>query len=267
VHPLAPGLELRVLRLEHRRLGLLVHPVLEADLVVVGEDPVRLQALVPREGEPLLGALEIVLDVALPADVRAHLLARGHLVHLVVRSAGRRLDLGDPLHERRAGDPQRHGLRVVAVDAGDRMRHFLARVEVAHVVVRGVAVVAHRHRVVAGAGPALELLAHDVAVHARLRVVGQVRAAAGVGESEAAHADQHAEGDPDGDAQQRDGALRSAGHGVQCYLPQDRFRREQAGPRSVAARSAMIEPAWRDALPFTGGLGAVRYPPVPAETR
>jgi hypothetical protein len=29
----------------------------------------------------------------------------------------------------------------------------------------------------------------------------------------------------------------------------------------------MIEPAWRDALPFTGGLGAVRYPPVPAETR
>src|SRR4051812_26799217 len=64
-------------------------------------------------------------------------------------------------------------------------------------VVRGVAIVADRDGVVAGAGPPLELLAHDVAVHARLRVVGQIGAAARVGEGEAADADQHAEGEAD----------------------------------------------------------------------
>ena len=103
------------------------------DLVVVGEDPVRLQPLVPGEGEPLLGALEVVLDVALAADVCAHLLAGGHLVDVVVRHAVGGLHLGDGLHERRPGDPQRHGLRVVAVDAGDRVLHGLANLGIGHV--------------------------------------------------------------------------------------------------------------------------------------
>ena len=86
VDALVPHLELGVLGLEHRRAGLGVRPVLEAVLLVVGEDLVGLQALVPRIGETLLGALEVVLDVALAADVGAHLLARRHRVDVVVRS-------------------------------------------------------------------------------------------------------------------------------------------------------------------------------------
>ena len=44
VDALAPHLELGVLRLQDRRAGLGVRPVLEADLVVVGEDLVGLAA-------------------------------------------------------------------------------------------------------------------------------------------------------------------------------------------------------------------------------
>ena len=48
VDALVPHLELGVLGLERRRAGLGVRPVLEADLVVVGEDLLDLEALGPR---------------------------------------------------------------------------------------------------------------------------------------------------------------------------------------------------------------------------
>ena len=66
---LAPHLELGVLGLEHRGAALGVGPVPEASLVVVGQDLIGLEPVGPRIGQPLLGPLEVVLDVALPADV------------------------------------------------------------------------------------------------------------------------------------------------------------------------------------------------------
>ena len=66
VDALAPHLELGMLRLERRRARVGVRPVLEACLLVVGEDLVRFQPLGPRIGEALLGALEVVLDMHCP---------------------------------------------------------------------------------------------------------------------------------------------------------------------------------------------------------
>src|ERR1044072_3594043 len=79
----------------------------------------------------------------------------------------------------------------------ERMPEAVARfgVVLAHKVVRRVAVVAGGDGAVRGLDPAVELLAHDVAVGARLRGVRQVRVAARVDEGEAADADADAEGD------------------------------------------------------------------------
>ena len=55
-------------------------------------------------------------------------------------------------------------------------------------VVRRVTVVAHRHCMVRGLDPRVEVLAHHVAVGARLGVVGQVGRTAGVYERERADA-------------------------------------------------------------------------------
>ena len=101
-YPLIPHLELGMLRLERGRAGLRVGPVLECTLVVVGHDLLDLEPLRPRIDEPLLRALEVVLDVALAADVGAHLLARRLLVDVVVLHALRRLERADAFDERRA---------------------------------------------------------------------------------------------------------------------------------------------------------------------
>ena len=87
VDALIPHLELRVLRLEHGRAGVGVSPVLELRFVVVGQDVLDLQPLGPRIDQPLLRSLEIIFDVALAADVGAHLLARRLLVDVVVLNA------------------------------------------------------------------------------------------------------------------------------------------------------------------------------------
>src|SRR5215207_6245179 len=86
----------------------------------------------------------------------------------------------------------------------ERVPEAVARLGVvlAQQVVRRVAVVAAGDRAVRGLDPAVELLAHDVTVGARLRVVGQVRVAARVDEGEAADADDDAEGDADHHAPQ-----------------------------------------------------------------
>src|SRR5262249_56121078 len=85
---LAPGFELRVLRLEHLGAGLGMLPIEEAvavaelELVVVRLDLLHLEAFAPREKERRLGAA-VVLDMALSAGHRAHLLARGIQVRMV----------------------------------------------------------------------------------------------------------------------------------------------------------------------------------------
>jgi hypothetical protein len=74
-------------------------------------------------------------------------------------------------------------------------------------VVRGVAVVAHSDAVVARHDPAVELLAHDVTVHARRGVVGQVGSAARIHERVAPDAD----GDAEQDREDRERARKSHG--------------------------------------------------------
>jgi len=106
----------------------------EAGLVVVGLDLLDLDPLRPRIDEPLLGSLEVVLDVALAADEGAHLLPGGHRVRVVVRDPLRGLERPDPLEEGGAGDAQLHRLRVVTVDAGDRMLEVLPGLAVRHLV-------------------------------------------------------------------------------------------------------------------------------------
>ena len=70
--------------------------------------------------------------MALAADVRAHLGARRHRVDVVSLDSLRFLERGDPLDEARAGDPERHRLRVVAVDAGDRVLDEVLGLHVGH---------------------------------------------------------------------------------------------------------------------------------------
>ena len=92
---------------------------------------------VPRIGEPLLGALEVVLDVALAADERAHLLAGRHRVDVVVLAMPWRA-FSARMPSMKPGRVTRSCIvcGVVAVDARDRMRHELARLGVRHLVHR-----------------------------------------------------------------------------------------------------------------------------------
>src|SRR4030095_16644634 len=102
--------ELRVLRLEHLVAGLGVDPVREPFLVVVRLDLLDLETVRPRVGHDLAPPLEVVLDVALAADERAHLLAAGVPIRIVIRDplpGLERLDAGD---EARARDADAHRL-------------------------------------------------------------------------------------------------------------------------------------------------------------
>src|SRR5678815_2666341 len=121
-----------MLRLEYRRARKLVSPVAELDLVEVRVDLFDLQTICPRKNEPLLGALEVILDVTLAAHVSTHLVLRRLLVHVVVLNALRCLVRADALDERRAADSQRHVLSIVAVDAGDWMLYELHSFAVRH---------------------------------------------------------------------------------------------------------------------------------------
>src|SRR5262245_442479 len=63
----------------------------------------------------------------------------------------------------------------------------------ANEIVRHMAVVAYRHSMMRGFLPTVVLFAHDVAVHARLRIVGQIRQALGFYEREPARAHENAD--------------------------------------------------------------------------
>src|SRR5262249_41789540 len=75
----------------------------------------------PGVRDDLALALEVVLDVALAAHERAHLLPRRIAIGIIVRDALmglERLDAGDEPGARHAG---RHRFRIVAIEAGDGM--------------------------------------------------------------------------------------------------------------------------------------------------
>jgi hypothetical protein len=109
-------------------------------LVVPSLDLLDLQPLVPGKEQRDLGAA-VVLDVALSANERPHLLAGGIGVGIVSSTAASRppsLDARDVRHglvpvgerlnpsdEPRPRDAQLHGPRIVAIDAAHRMRAFL----------------------------------------------------------------------------------------------------------------------------------------------
>jgi len=163
---LGPRLVVRVLGLHHAGAGELVGEVAPADLVVVRQRVIGGQPLVPGERQGLALSREVVLDVALGAHEGAHLLRGGHGGDVVVLDALPGLVLLDPLDERRPGDPQRHRLRIVAVQAADRMFDQLRGVRVGHLV----------HRVEAGLGVPVAQLVHQddrrgVAVEARARLL------------------------------------------------------------------------------------------------
>lgn len=70
------------------------------------------------------------------------------------------------------GNPNWLGERVerkphTVVHAIDRLDRILRD----EIVVRGMAVIACSHRLVAGVIPGIELIAHHVAIHARLRII------------------------------------------------------------------------------------------------
>lgn len=146
VDPLAPQLELRVLRLEHLRPGRRVRPVRPAHRVVVRLHLLDLQPVVPRIRQTLLLPLEVVLHVALRAAHRTHLLTRRKIVGVVrprPRSTTPRLDarqvrqriiaprqVRDPLQERRLGDPKAKRPRIMAIKTRHRMRHQRRRLRV-----------------------------------------------------------------------------------------------------------------------------------------
>src|SRR5262245_29315797 len=110
-----------MLSLEQLVAGLGVGPVREPFLVVVDLDLLDLEAVRPRVGHNLARPFEVVLDVTLATDERAHLLASGVPIWIVARDpllGLERLDAGD---EARARDADAHRLRVVAVHARHRM--------------------------------------------------------------------------------------------------------------------------------------------------
>jgi len=71
VDALVPHLELRVLRFEHGGAGVGVGPVFELRFIVVSLDLFDLEPLGPRIDQPLLGSLEVILDMAIGIKMRS----------------------------------------------------------------------------------------------------------------------------------------------------------------------------------------------------
>ena len=115
--------------LDHPGLADRVGPIGEIGLVEVLLHLLGRGALVPGEGQVVVLALEVIFDVALGTDQRAHLLVR-NLVDVLALPLER-------LAQGRPGDPQPHRVRLVAVEAADRVRDLrLQVVELAGVELR-----------------------------------------------------------------------------------------------------------------------------------
>src|SRR5215470_9492874 len=102
VHTLLPDFELGMLGLQQLGPRLRVDPVGEALLVVVRLDLLDAHAVCPRVGDDLAFSLEVVLDVTLAADERAHFLSRSVAIRIEVRYALVSLEALDPCDEARA---------------------------------------------------------------------------------------------------------------------------------------------------------------------
>ena len=134
VNALVPHFKLRMLRLEDRRAGFFMLVIGEAGVVVVFLDLLNLDAVGPWISEKLLVALEVVFNVALPADEGSHFLARGVAIDIVILYALVVLECFDAIDETRPGDAQLHRLGIMAIDAAHRVRNQLISFFVGNVV-------------------------------------------------------------------------------------------------------------------------------------
>ena len=83
-----------------------------------------------------------------------------------------------------------NGVGIIAGGEIERVPETVLRLGgiLAHKIRRGVTIVAGRHTPMARLDPAIVLLLHDVAIHARLGIVGEIRRALGVDEGVSTHA-------------------------------------------------------------------------------
>ena len=134
VNALAPSLKLRMLRFQSGGARVGMNPILELNLVVIGQDIVDGQSVGPRLDQTHFGAFEEEFHVTLAADVRAHFLAGSHRVHVVVFDPLDSLEGADAFDKSGAGDAELQGVRGMAIDAGNRMLDELARFEIGHLI-------------------------------------------------------------------------------------------------------------------------------------
>ena len=123
--PLVPHFKFGMLSLQHRGAAVCMGPVFEADLIVVSQHVFNFQPLGPGVHQPLLRPLEIVFNMALPAHIGAHLLARRHRVDIVILQPLSRFERPHPLDKPRPRDSKLHRPSVMAVNTGHRMGHQL----------------------------------------------------------------------------------------------------------------------------------------------
>ena len=101
-----------------------------------------------------------------------------------------------------------HRNRFMEVAGGERVRMPKTVVRLrpvfAHEVMRRMAIVAGGHRPMTGLHPGIKMILHDMAVRARLRVVGKVRSAASVDEGVATDSCRQSEQPADRDSRGAD---------------------------------------------------------------
>src|SRR5262249_61300427 len=97
-------------RLDQPGAGVRMLPFLDLAFIFMSDDVFHFQTLRPGKGEGLFRRLEVIGDVALPADVAAHLRPRGVAVDVVVWDPLGRLQDPDAFDEGRPRYPQLHVL-------------------------------------------------------------------------------------------------------------------------------------------------------------
>src|SRR5262249_8835453 len=108
--------------------------IFELFRVVISQDLFHLQTVRPRINEAFLGSFEIILHVTLTAYEAAHLLPRSVAVHIVIVHALTGLERLDSFHETGTCHAQLHSLRIMTIDAGNRMCDQLSGLSEWHLV-------------------------------------------------------------------------------------------------------------------------------------
>src|SRR5215813_8332269 len=117
MNALAPCFEFRMPRLHHGRARVFVDPFIHTILVLESGNLLQLQTLRPWECQPFFAATEVISDVTLAADIRAHLLSGRIFIYVKILNALRRLESTQAFNERWTTNAQLHCVRVVAVNA------------------------------------------------------------------------------------------------------------------------------------------------------